>query len=76
MGTGVLAIAFRPQLVTLIARPADPPPNRPCCPGRSSGGPIWMLPVLWLRPSPGEVRVMDADVLLELLEGIVGAGRE
>lgn len=35
-----------------------------------------MLPVLWLRPSPGEVRVMNADVLLELLERVVGTGSE
>jgi hypothetical protein len=35
-----------------------------------------MLSVLWLRSSPGEVRVMDADVLLELLEGVVRAGSE
>jgi hypothetical protein len=30
-----------------------------------------MLPVLWLGPSAGEMRVMDADVLLELLESVV-----
>jgi hypothetical protein len=35
-----------------------------------------MLPVLWLRPSPGEVRVVDADVLLELLKCVVRAGSE
>jgi len=35
-----------------------------------------MLPVLRLGSGPGEVRVMDADVLLELLEGVVRARGE
>ena len=30
-----------------------------------------MLPVLLLRPGPGEVGVVDANVLLELLESVV-----
>jgi len=32
--------------------------------------------MLRLRPSPGEVGVMDADVLLELLESVVRAWGE
>jgi hypothetical protein len=33
-----------------------------------------MLPVLLLGPGSGEVRVVDADVLLELLKSVVRAG--
>ena len=73
MGTGVLAIALCPQLVALVARPADSPPNgtsRTRRPRRA----IAVLPVLRLGPRPGHVRV-HTDVLLELLEGVVGALR-
>lgn len=32
--------------------------------------------MLWLRPGPGEVRVVNAHVLLELLESVVRTGRQ
>jgi hypothetical protein len=32
-----------------------------------------MLPVLLLGPGSGEVRVVDAHMLLELLESVMGA---
>ena len=35
-----------------------------------------MLPVLWLRSGPGEVGVVHANMLLELLEGVVRTRRQ
>ena len=69
----MLAIAFRPELVALIARPANSPPNRTSR-ARRPRGTIGVLPMLWLRPRPAHVRV-HSDMLLKLLEGVVGALR-
>lgn len=69
----MLAIAFCPELVALIARPANSPPDGTSRTGRPRGA-VGVLPVLWLRPRPGHVRV-HADMLLELLKGVVRALR-
>jgi hypothetical protein len=69
----MLAVALGPQLVTLVTGSADAPsdgPSSSCCPG---GGPIGMLSVLGLRPWSRQVWVVDAYVLLELLQGVVRA---
>lgn len=73
MGTGVLAIAFRPELVALIARPANSPPNGTSR-ARRPRGTIGVLPMLRLRSGPAHVRV-HSDMLLELLKGVMGALR-
>lgn len=72
----MLAVTFGPQLVALIAGPADPPPNRSGRPRRPGGRSIRMLPMLWLRAGPSKVGVMNADMLLELLESVVRARGE
>ena len=67
MGTRVLAITLRPQLITLVTGPADSPPYGT---SRASGPSSWavrVLAVLLLRTLPGKVWVMDPYVLLELL---------
>ena len=72
VGTGMLAIAFGPELIALIASSADPPADGT----GGARGPCWtvgMLPVLLLRPGARKMRVVDAYVLLELLQGVVGA---
>lgn len=69
----MLAVAFCPELVALIAGPANSPPNRTSCTRRPRGT-IGVLPVLLLRPRPAHVRV-HADMLLELLKGVVGGLR-
>ena len=71
MGARVLAIAFRPQLVALVTGSADPPPDRASGARNSGSGPVRVLAVLLLVPWPLHVRVMDRDVLLELLKGIM-----
>jgi len=71
MGARVLAIAFCPQLVALITGSADSPPDRASGACHSGRGPVRVLPVFLLVPWPLHMRVVDRDVLLELLEGIV-----
>lgn len=66
----MLAITLCPQLVALVASSANPPPDGSSGPSSPRGRAIGMLPMLWLRPWPGHVRVY-ANMLLELLEGIV-----
>jgi hypothetical protein len=67
MGTRVLAITLRPELVALVTGPANPPPDGT----RRTGGPasrsVRVLAVLLLWAGPGKMRVVNADVLLELL---------
>lgn len=72
MGTGVLAIALCPELVALVTRPADSPADGARGTSGPRGTPVGMLAVLLLGPGAGEMGVVDADVLLELLEGVVG----
>lgn len=73
MGTGMLAITLCPELVALVARPADPPPDGTCCAGDPRGRAVGMLPVfgLWARPS--QMVVVHSYVLLELLQRVVGS---
>jgi len=76
MGTWMLAIALCPELVTLITGSADSPPNGTSCSCRPRRGAVWVLPVLGLGSGSREVvLVMDAHVLLKLLQGIVGSLR-
>src|SRR5690349_15395675 len=73
MGTRVLAIAFCSKLVALVTSPADSPADGTSCPGRPCRSSIWVLTVLLLRPGASEMWVVDANMLLELLEGVVGS---
>ena len=71
MSTRVLPITFRPELVTLVASPADSPPNRASGPGCSCGGTrIGMLSVFLLRCAR-QVRRVHPYVLLEVLKRIL-----
>lgn len=74
MGTGMLAITLCPELVALITRPAYSPPDGTGH-ARASCRPIRVLPVLrlLLGAGPRQVRVVYAYVLLQLLQGVVGA---
>ena len=76
MGTGVLAIALRPELVALITGSADSAPYGTGSPGSSRCRAVGVLPMLGLGARPRKVRVVDAYVLLKLLEGVVRALRE
>lgn len=73
MGAGVLAIALRPELVALVACAADSPPNGTGSAGSPRGRTVGVLAVLGLWSRPGEMGVVHAYVLLEVLEGIVGS---
>jgi hypothetical protein len=71
VSTRVLSIALCPELVALVAGSADSPPDgtgRASSPGSRA---VRVLPVLRLRTRPGQVRVLHANMLLELLEGVV-----
>lgn len=71
MSTWVLPIALGPQLIALIASPADPSSHGPGRTGCSRARPaVWMLAMLRLRRSR-EMRSMDADMLLKVLEGVL-----
>lgn len=74
MRARVVAIALGPQLVALVTGPANSPTNRSgysCC---SYGRSIWVLAVmLHVRRGSGEVGAMHPDMLLKLLESIMGA---
>lgn len=76
VGAGVLPVTLGPQLVALVACSADSPPNWAGRSGGSATGSIGVLPVLWLTPGPGNVWAVDANLLLELLKGIMRAGRK
>ena len=79
----VLPIAFRPQLVTLIARPANSPPDGSrgtssidrsaiaTCPVS-----IWMLTMFGIVISVDLRILMDIHVLLKLLERVLRPVRE
>lgn len=72
VGTGMLAIALCAELIALVASSADPPTDGTGV----TRGPCWtvgMLPVLLLGPGAREMRVVNAYVLLKLLQGVVGA---
>lgn len=64
MSTRMLAITLRPELVTLIAGPADPPPDGARRAGGSASWPIRVLAVLLLWTRPGQMWVVDSDMLL------------
>lgn len=66
-----MPIALCPELVALVACPADSPPNRARSAGSPRRGAIGVLAVLGLRARPGEVRVVNSYVLLEVLKGVV-----
>ncbi len=67
VGTRVLAVALGPELVALVAGAADPPPNGPSTAGDPRSRPVGMLSVLDLGSGAGQVRVVHAHMLLELL---------
>lgn len=71
MGTRVLAVTLSSQLVALITGSADSPADRASTTCGSCGWAIRMLPVLCLRSSPSEMRVVNSDMLLKLLESIM-----
>lgn len=74
MGTRVLAIALGPELVALVAGPADSPPDGPGHARGPRAGPVGVLAVLLgLGPLPDQVGRVDAHLLLEVLERVVGA---
>jgi len=82
MSTWALAIALRPELIALIASSTDTSPNR--AGGSSTIGPpianttptIGML-TMFLIVAPMDLRVLvHVDMLLKLLEGILGAMSE
>ena len=71
MSTWVLPITLGPQLIALIASPADPSPYGPGGTRYSRAGPaIWVLAKFRLG-RPREMRSMDADMLLKMLEGVL-----
>jgi len=71
VGTWVLAIALCPQLVALVAGPADSSPDGTGRPSLPRCGAVRVLTVLGLRPTPLEMWVVNSHVLLELLECVV-----
>lgn len=73
MGTRMLSVALGPKLVALITSPANSPPNGTRSAGSPGSRTIRVLPMFWLWPCAGEMRVVDTDMLLELLKSVVGA---
>lgn len=75
MSAWTLSIAFCSKLVALIASSADPPPNW----SRSTSRPpiawprtIWMLAMFWIMDSVNLAILVNIDMLLELLKGVLG----
>ena len=74
MGTGMLPVALGPQLVALVTGAADPSSDGTSHSRYACGRSVWMLAVLHLLVSwPSQVRVVNTDMLLELLQSVVGA---
>lgn len=71
MSARVLAVALCTKLVALITGSTDSPPDGTCDTWSSRSWAIGMLSMFWLRAASGEVRVWYADMLLELLKGVV-----
>jgi len=67
MRTRVLAITLRPELVTLVTGPADPPPDGAGRAGGPASRPVRVLAVLLLWNWPGKMGVVYSNVLLKLL---------
>lgn len=67
VGTWMLAITFRSELVALITRSANSPADGASCPCCPCCWAIWVLSVLLLVSRPGQVGVVNANMLLELL---------
>lgn len=77
MGTRALAVTLGSQLVTLITGAADPAPNGPrgavhASPARGAGTAIGVLAMAGILTAELGALV-DVDLLLELLEGVLGA---
>lgn len=67
----MLAIAFRPQLIALIASPADPPPDLPIGPRRPTAGTVGLVSLLGAWSRSRQLRVGGADVLVELVNAVL-----
>ncbi len=73
MGTRVLAVALGPELVALVTSAAYAAADGAGGASSTGRGPVVVLAVLRLGAGAGHVGVVDADMLLQLLEGVVGA---
>jgi hypothetical protein len=72
----MLAIAFCPQLIALVARSADPPPDLPICPRRPTAGTVGLVSLLGAWRRSRQLRVGGADVLVELVNAVLRVLRE
>ena len=74
MSTRSLPITFRSELIALVASSRNPPPDWPrgaCGPAIAWPRPIWVLAVLVIMASVDLTILMNVDMLLQLLEGVL-----
>lgn len=67
----MLTVAFRPELVALVAGSRYPAPHRATRTSRPSAWSVWMLPVFTVWPGSRKMGVMDCNLLLEMLKCVV-----
>jgi len=85
MGTWILSITLGPQLIALITRSTDPPsngPRRTCSADRapsiysSRHAIVWVLSMLRTDVPVGLWILMDVDMTLKLLKGVLRTMRQ
>lgn len=71
MSTGMLTITLRPELIALVTSPADPPSDGTSRASRPASRSVGVLAMLLLWTLPGQMWVVDPNMLLKLLKGVV-----